>query len=1116
MNSRLWAFVFFSIIFAQSLESQPITISAKKLRLGYVSGIGAWRGISNYDNSAPWSSCRTGFDPSDSIQHRALITWDISNVPTTAHINRVKMQIKGIYVPASHGEMFTGLFKLQHDLRTLPSADTIWNDFLDENEIVRFHLIEDNEFEYTDAKLRKSVQDAVPLGWMTFGFKSLYPVDSLFEIVFDSVSFEISYVDTVTESASITNVVDGQENYSGWNSFVRAETENFEHPPIQRDWMLGGTYNAEAWFTRFDSLSSGVLQKFVAWDYDANKFLIANSVIGFQRENNNFKAITQNIYPSTLNTSFEGFGDQSARIEFLDPWRVSHPGGESQIQDTSFVEHTTPYRAESDSLTYGVFLDRTYTLPPFEYTPYYSIRCSKYLDQSKNPIQEESDLSQGDWVLQIFENTGSSSADIVPDPYRSDPAFMTRALIFRGDSSSVTAKYKAHLFSINGMAPTRGNNQRKIQMCFDSVYHAVYESDGEVYSIESSDFGAHWGGEQRISDGLDHSSSPCIAALSSYAPEPPGPSYPHSPLVVYKEGDSLLLKQKRSDDWVELWSHPVGNSQCSPVLETTNHGCAGEQQTVVVWNDGMRFRYAMLSDSGTMRVKVNGDSLTGTWTGDPSSALAITKDFWIAWNDKGVIRYLKAERVCGGIPSWTNRRAMSLAYYDKAIGAPTFTDPEDISRTSAAYEVLPVWRLPPPDMAPRWEPEIHIKAWQETLYFNRYFCRVIVPYGLSWHYMDPGAGSSSSFFPASPSVGAYWAGLVMTSSDMCRAAYNYSPNRIDVARLWLDSTTCLMNMKIYSQSDGCYPSLAPEGIGQATLRELYSGGASSPFNYSLNTTGNNLSKCEEIGLVKMREAIVMRDSAFARIGIASASKVEGSSSTELELRPCADTLWIGDGVMLEDKLKFETFSIGAETNVSFDFGSCAKWTGLFSDSAKFTIKVIDAGNGQVLWSEGFPFGNLCGDSLVVDTRNISLSQYDGRTAYLTISVTADIQPEEIGLRENYIYSDVFRKQFVHFRELQHPSSDLTLDQNYPNPVTCGSFSSGNRSTEISYSIPTDGFVRLEIFDCLGRSAAVIVNESKRIGRHSVTFDASRFPSGIYYYRLSTEGKSITRKMSLLK
>jgi hypothetical protein len=284
----------------------------------------------------------------------------------------------------------------------------------------------------------------------------------------------------------------------------------------------------------------------------------------------------------------------------------------------------------------------------------------------------------------------------------------------------------------------------------------------------------------------------------------------------------------------------------------------------------------------------------------------------------------------------------------------------------------------------------------------------------------------------------------------------------------------------------------------------------------LNTTGNNLSKCQEVDLVKMREAIVMRDSAFARIGIASANKVEGSTSTELALHPCADSLWIGNGASLEDELKFETFSISAATSLSFDFGTCAKWTGLFSDSARFFVKLIDAGNGQVLWSEGFPFGDLCGDSLVTDTRNISLSQYEGRTAYLTISVTNDIQPEEIGIRENYIYADVFRKQFSRRRDVVPVSSDLTLDQNYPNPVSCGSISSGNRSTEISYVIPNDGFIRLEIFDGLGRSAAVIVNESKRSGRHSVTFDASRFPSGIYFYRLSTDGKSITRKMTLLK
>ena len=83
-----------------------------------------------------------------------------------------------------------------------------------------------------------------------------------------------------------------------------------------------------------------------------------------------------------------------------------------------------------------------------------------------------------------------------------------------------------------------------------------------------------------------------------------------------------------------------------------------------------------------------------------------------------------------------------------------------------------------------------------------------------------------------------------------------------------------------------------------------------------------------------------------------------------------------------------------------------------------------------------------------------------------------------------------------------------LFQNYPNPF--------NPSTSIEYQIPQDGFVSLIVYDILGREVITLVNEMKRPGNYTVTFDASDLASGIYIYRLQTNDFVSSKKMLLLK
>ena len=83
-----------------------------------------------------------------------------------------------------------------------------------------------------------------------------------------------------------------------------------------------------------------------------------------------------------------------------------------------------------------------------------------------------------------------------------------------------------------------------------------------------------------------------------------------------------------------------------------------------------------------------------------------------------------------------------------------------------------------------------------------------------------------------------------------------------------------------------------------------------------------------------------------------------------------------------------------------------------------------------------------------------------------------------------------------------------LTQNYPNPF--------NPSTQIVFSVPSDGFVELKIYNLMGEEIKNLVSGVKAKGKYSVTFDAENLSSGIYIAQLRAESFIQTIKMNLIK
>lgn len=86
--------------------------------------------------------------------------------------------------------------------------------------------------------------------------------------------------------------------------------------------------------------------------------------------------------------------------------------------------------------------------------------------------------------------------------------------------------------------------------------------------------------------------------------------------------------------------------------------------------------------------------------------------------------------------------------------------------------------------------------------------------------------------------------------------------------------------------------------------------------------------------------------------------------------------------------------------------------------------------------------------------------------------------------------------------------NLKLEQNYPNPF--------NPTTVINYGIPKSGYVNLTIFDILGRKVVTLEDGYKPAGNYSLDVNASAWPSGTYFYSLSSGNNITVKKMILIR
>ena len=86
--------------------------------------------------------------------------------------------------------------------------------------------------------------------------------------------------------------------------------------------------------------------------------------------------------------------------------------------------------------------------------------------------------------------------------------------------------------------------------------------------------------------------------------------------------------------------------------------------------------------------------------------------------------------------------------------------------------------------------------------------------------------------------------------------------------------------------------------------------------------------------------------------------------------------------------------------------------------------------------------------------------------------------------------------------------DYTLKQNYPNPF--------NASTTVEFSLPRGGFSELSLFNTAGKKVKTVVSEELAAGNYTIPIHLPDLPSGVYFYRLTSNSFSRSKKLVLVK
>lgn len=221
---------------------------------------------------------------------------------------------------------------------------------------------------------------------------------------------------------------------------------------------------------------------------------------------------------------------------------------------------------------------------------------------------------------------------------------------------------------------------------------------------------------------------------------------------------------------------------------------------------------------------------------------------------------------------------------------------------------------------------------------------------------------------------------------------------------------------------------------------------------------------------------------------------------------------------------FGNVYIGANVNgtmaaLKYNNSGVQQWIKRYSNSFATAMTIDTAYNVYVTggWTASNTFRDYCTLKFDKNGNQIWVMKYNGNynEEDFANSVAADKSGNvyvtgftDNGLGVGFDCTTIKYTNVTNISSEGLPPSVFSLSQNYPNPF--------NPNTNIEFSLPEKSFVKLKIFDFLGREVSELVNENLSEGTYRYNFNGINLASGMYFYKLETEKFSETKKMILVK
>ncbi|MCZ7555610.1 MAG: T9SS type A sorting domain-containing protein [Bacteroidia bacterium] len=849
-----------------------------------------------------------------------------------------------------------------------------------------------------------------------------------------------------------------------------------------------------------NAVESGVIHKFHDW----NGYEVYHNVI------HNWDATTITKVDANHKHTSGGLGKvrfdgtpSTSTVEMRDPWKVVWPQNDRPYSDFDFHQISFPYNGynfKNVAGMGGLFDGEDPTSPAHSY---FSIRTPEYLEWNGSSwvlAQASNFPAVGDAMHWKFRGTPNEHDIMTYAPVNQSHVvsdYVTKDLVLQTEETDVLVEYKTHLLSStpvqfgSASGPLGANSQRQVDMMSNDGYVAVYESNEYIWLMRSAPDPVQWEWELPLGPGIRPS--------------------------LWAVGDSAYVSWIH-DGRIQVGKYHAGQFNMLETCTLINYEPADHAYPVVAYiEDFVCLVYEAQGRTDLFYVVIQNDTwydegivpdalssgiscLTPSMTTSPGG-------FHLAWREGDDI----ATRTMT-VQTWTNPPQIAFdapellpRYNEWYVGAPSITKyhfdaqpPNDILRVVAA-----------PSRGSFGDAKINIFSMDVSLtwspmqsFFGNYYTNDIWAPSLSSIDRDPCAAAYDNVRCA------------FNVADLTTNPVSYSTRAVGV-----NCGTWQVNDPQVSQAT--HPTLVafpPENMGLELYIDLASNDVPTPLASTckqIGSTRNALNKASASNdLLASRVLWLREDTAWVGLGLGNMlmQRPTGDEPIDWHQLPKPGTAISPAGVgsyILSDE-----FVPNAQSVLRYSILRERLVTLGGPDVDAVYIELLDAGTGNVLEI----IENIDPSALQVG-RNIttvykSLQSYSDRNVRLRMRPLFNVSAPEFAVADYY---NIERDSTVVFPKAQSESemhvatpeaSDIRLEQNYPNPF--------NPVTTLRYYLPRSSFVTFRVYDNLGIIVTTLKEGDCEAGSHSVTFDARGLASGNYIAKLTVDGYSVMRRMTLLR